>query len=122
MKHKYRYAKELFDHGVNEQCERQYLVDNCECNRKGLETGRCDKAKLDQDQEVDECTAACCDPSRNYRLRARNLVKGLMTNEYINRCWCEWANSGTWCSSVSLLRITAHSIISNIACVTLVYR
>ena len=47
----YRYAKELFDHGVNARCERQYLVDNCECNRKGLETGRCD-----QGQEVDECT------------------------------------------------------------------
>lgn len=60
-----------------------------------METGRCDKAKFDQGQEVDECTAACCDPSRNYRLRVRSVVKEVMTNVYINRCWCEWANSGT---------------------------
>jgi len=74
---------------VSDRCDRVYDVNECECNRNGIEP------TCDEIGEKDPCKAVCCDPSLNYRLRARNVVKQLMTNEYINRCWCEWANTET---------------------------
>ena len=85
-----RYAKNMFDISVSDRCAKTYVVDGCECNRNGLEN-HCTNLGYEENR----CEQLCCDPNRNYRFRARNIVKRLMTNEYINRCWCEWANTET---------------------------
>jgi len=91
------YAKHLFDIQVSDRCARPYVVDDCQCSRNGLETA-CHTKSDDYDVNVndnDRCQVTCCDPSLNFRLGVRNVVERQMTNEHINQCWCEWANTET---------------------------
>jgi hypothetical protein len=96
------YAKNLFDISVSDRCQKEYVIDECTCRLDGGET--CEDNDYD-----DKCQATCCDKDKNYRSRARNFITRIMSNEYVNRCWCEWANmdsckerftDGSRCSTV----------------------